>query len=737
MSPIKKKKAANAARREKRRTKASVLPSRNTHISHYRKLGYPLFPVHSIVDGKCTCGNRNCANPGKHPSGKYASKGHKSATKKLPLINQWRNLKLQYNIGIATGDASRIIVVDIDKKNGGLETLAKLEAKHGKLPATATVITGGGGKHFYFAMPEDVDIRSGTNVLGAGIDIRANGGCIIAPPSRHKSNKLYRWVKGRTPWQTPPAPIPDWILKRLTKKKKPKTMNTTGDNGWFTEGQRNDTLTRIAGSIRQYGVDTTTLLESLKLINQKKCKPPLPIVEVSSIANSVGRYPTSNQDLALPWEPFPVNVLPSWLKDFTQQSATAIGCDQSMIAMGILAVASGAIGNSTRLQLKTTWTEPAVLWMAIVADSGTTKSPAYTFAMSAVEEQEKYAREYFQEAIREWNADDQKGLKPQLRRYHVEDTTIEALTQRLQENPRGLLLARDELSGWFNSFNAYRSGKGGDDAHWLNMHGARSLTVDRKTGDMPTIQVPNAAVSVYGNIQPGTLQRCLSDQHLDSGLAARLLMAMPLKIQKVWNEVEVPEHLLKEYTHQMRSLYQIQGSLSSTKQIQPVMLSLTPPAKSLFIDFYNTHNEEQFQLSGNLGAAWAKLEGYTARFALVLTMLDWAFQGGSSSPPQVVSPSAMRRAIELTQWFSHETRRIYSFLGSREAVKQYDKTLDFVRQNGGDVTAYELSRKASAYKQDGSPEQALDRLAKQGFGRWEERKPGKGGGCPTTAFVLL
>ena len=121
----------------------------------------------------------------------------------------------------------------------------------------------------------------------------------------------------------------------------------------------------------------------------------------------------------------------------------------------------------------------------------------------------------------------EKPTEPVPWRCLCDDTTVEAVAVLLLQNWRGLLMARDELAAWLGGFDRYAQGKGGDVPKWLEMHGGRSIMVDRKTGDRKTIYVPRAAVSVTGGIQPATLQRALGRAYFENGLAARLLLACP------------------------------------------------------------------------------------------------------------------------------------------------------------------------------------------------------------------
>jgi hypothetical protein len=149
-----------------------------------------------------------CRPAGKEPA---VQGGFKAATtEKRVIVAAW-TARAAANVGIATGVMSGLVVLDVDPRNKGDASLAELERIHGALPVTATVETGGGGRHFYFAAPEGA-VRSG--VLADGLDVKADGGYVIAPPSVHRDGGTYRWVNGPT---TPLAPCPEWILPQPKK----------------------------------------------------------------------------------------------------------------------------------------------------------------------------------------------------------------------------------------------------------------------------------------------------------------------------------------------------------------------------------------------------------------------------------------------------------------------------------------------------------------------------------------
>ncbi len=100
-------------------------------------------------------------------------------------------------IGIVTGAVSGLVVLDVDVRHGGDAALQRLEREHGRLPTTLECRTGGGGHHLYFAHPGRL-VRNKVG-LAAGIDLRADGGYVVAPPSLHASGLRYVWVDGRAP----------------------------------------------------------------------------------------------------------------------------------------------------------------------------------------------------------------------------------------------------------------------------------------------------------------------------------------------------------------------------------------------------------------------------------------------------------------------------------------------------------------------------------------------------------
>jgi hypothetical protein len=267
----------------------------------YAASGWPVLRLHTAVDGQCTCGDPSCGSVGKHPR---VRGGYKAATTDPEKIRRqdWD----QANIGVRTGEGR--VVVDVDPRNGGDDTLHELEREHGALPDTPTSLTGGGG--FQLMMKADSFLPSAT-ALWPGIDIKAAGGYVVAPSSMHKSGGRYEWRIH--PSELDPAPLPAWIAERLTRReavgaaaviasgerKQRKTPNTLA---LIPEGARNSTLISLAGTLRNRGMSEAVILDFLLSVNRNQTMTPLEDAEIRNIAKSAAGYEAPPWLLLDPWQ---------------------------------------------------------------------------------------------------------------------------------------------------------------------------------------------------------------------------------------------------------------------------------------------------------------------------------------------------------------------------------------------------------------------------------------------------
>ncbi len=184
----------------------------------FAKRGWLTVPLHNPKQGVCSCRKKACGSPGKHPR---TAHGLKDASKDAAQIKSWFQQWPETNVGIVTGQASGLLVLDVDGEDGKA-SLQALTAMHGALPKTLCAMTGRTGEdgnrkgcHYYFRAPAGELIRNSAGNLGKGLDIRGEGGYVVAPPSLHPSGRLYQWLAPEQPL----ADAPVWLLAKLSEAK--------------------------------------------------------------------------------------------------------------------------------------------------------------------------------------------------------------------------------------------------------------------------------------------------------------------------------------------------------------------------------------------------------------------------------------------------------------------------------------------------------------------------------------
>lgn len=227
-----------------------------------------------------------------HPRSKTPALRHglKDATDDPGMVAGWWEQWPEANIAILTGGDSGLVVLDVDGDEGA-RSLDRLERTHGPLPYTTTARTPGGGSHIYFAHPMHT-VRNSTSLVGPKLDIRGDGGYVIAPPSIGPSDRRYEYVK-----RAPLASVPGWLLRLQQPDDNVTHLVRTPAARWaamvrdgLAEGERNTGLTRIVGHLLNRDVDGYLVLELAQLINTRS-RPPLPNSEVRTIVESIsGRH---------------------------------------------------------------------------------------------------------------------------------------------------------------------------------------------------------------------------------------------------------------------------------------------------------------------------------------------------------------------------------------------------------------------------------------------------------------
>lgn len=235
----------------------------------YIEHGYRIFPVHSETKVPLV------------PGGFY------SATKDPAIVMEWLTKWPNMGIGLPTGVINGLFVVDVDERSNGFVSLQSLVEANSPLPPTPIALTQNDGLHYYFSYPSD-QLR--TTKLAPGIDIKSDGGYVVAPPTMRPDGRGYRWQPTASLSQ-PLAVPPQWLLDSI------RTEAQRQDDDWapaslvYPEGMRENILIKFMGTLIRKGASNDAIEAFVRAENATRCKPPLTESELADFIGRVtGRY---------------------------------------------------------------------------------------------------------------------------------------------------------------------------------------------------------------------------------------------------------------------------------------------------------------------------------------------------------------------------------------------------------------------------------------------------------------
>ena len=361
------------------------------------------------------------------------------------------------------------------------------------------------------------------------------------------------------------------------------------------------------------------------------------------------------------------------------------------------------------------------------------ENPAFTLATAPLADAQRDQFREHADAIRRHKESvdhgERGGEPPTCRRCLLRDATLDSVAPVLQANPRGVLLASEELDSWLQSFTRFSGGKATDRPRWLTLYGGRMLVVDRKAGG--TIAVGRAAASLCGTIQPGVFSSAMTTETKSSGLTSRILLAMPPRKPRRWSDATVGADTRDRYRGCVLGLLRLDFDPDG----EPVPLPLTPEALSYYQLFYNAFGERiDSTLDGDTRAVLGKLEGAALRLALVSELASAADPAATTT----VGLEAVQAGVRLAEWFASEADRINGVLGVRDRAKSDRDLVDMVRRRDDSaITPRDLRRwNGRRFPTAEVAEAALDELVSAGVGTWEDRPAGPSGGRPTRRFRI-
>lgn len=393
---------------------------------------------------------------------------------------------------------------------------------------------------------------------------------------------------------------------------------------------------------------------------------------------------------------------PRW-SSWIRAAAEAKAAPPDYVMAGALSVCGALIGNSRWPSPWQGWTEPPVLWAVAIGNPSMNKSPGLDAVLNPLKKVERALREQVQGEVTEWRARAEvaklaesawkeavkaaiksgdavpsrpasanAGKEPIMPRLAVTDTTVEKLAVIASVQPRGALLARDELAGWLQGMSRY-SGGGSDRPFWLEAYGGRSYSVERMGRD--PVYVDRLSVGVLGGIQPDRLRSLLMKTD-DDGLLARFLPVWPNPAPVKRPDLSYDESFMENIIHRLLSLHM---HTDDNGNVRPWIISFSEDSRVLLDSFRETARGWESGAEGLLLSFIGKLAGLAVRLSLVLGLMEWA--SGEAEEPQEIAVHHFGRAAHLVEsYLLPMARRAYADASAPKAERAARRLVKLIQE---------------------------------------------------------
>ncbi len=615
---------------------------------------WPVFPLHSIRGGRCTCvKGGECIDAGKHPRTVH---GVLDATTDERVIRSWWGKWPDANIGLATGERSGIVVVDIDPRHGGNESLSTLIAEHGPLPETVEVLTGGGGRHLYFVSPNGGITNKGGIV--PGIDVRGSGGYVATVPSTHRSGRSYLWELSSRPDEISIADLPDWLLT-LIRTAGPSLPQITLADTRIPEGQRNSRLASLGGAMRRRGAGLKAIEAGLVAENEDKCEPPLSEFEVLRIARSVARYEPEAEP--------PKLIIPKagarcaeWLDTYIEYAQALSPMTPRLFhESSALWLLSTAIARRLTVSMPFGKIYPNLYCLWLAETTLYRKTTGQAIARDIAEKVVPYLlspHDCTPEAL----LNDMAGTEPPNLVQLVLSVQDQWRAKRNYAAQRGMIL--DEMSGLLSG--AGRDYNAGLIETYLRFYDCEGNYI-RSTRGQGWQVVRNAYVSLIGASTPAAMAPHMGSERLWSmGWWPRFAILTPPEEPIAWKE---PQHT-DEPPALINGLRHLAGRLPQAvwpTPVEPLTVDMDEGSFELWRDYNRLMSCDLLKEDGldrRLYGTYGRLPTQAMKVATVLSALDWPLVRAVP----IIEERHMQRALTIAEEWRASAHRALSLMSYSE-----------------------------------------------------------------------
>jgi hypothetical protein len=380
----------------------------------------------------------------------------------------------------------------------------------------------------------------------------------------------------------------------------------------------------------------------------------------------------------------PIDVLPEPSRKLIEELHNKYKFPKDFCLMYVLWVASVAAGNNYRAQVKRNWLEPVLLYMAIVALAGQTKTPVQNQLTQVLREInkrffEKYSAEVQDQEDRKRLATKEQPFnekKPIRKQIIIQDSTQEATIKALYNNQRGLGVLFDELAGFFGNMNRYNSGS--EMPFYLSAYNCQSYSSNRKTTE--DVYLSDPFLCIIGGIQPAILSKTFSDEMQDNGAKDRFLFCYPEGLKKeIPTDEEINQDLLNHYTETIRFLmYEGDRELAELRKYEKdtnyLIVDFEPQARKVLFQYLEINAEEvnRFNEEGEyrLASTFSKYDYHVIRLSFIIQLLHDA---SNRQITKVICTDSVNKGIRLANYFKWHSKRVHSLI-SGDPLASLDQT---------------------------------------------------------------
>ncbi|BDX37684.1 hypothetical protein CYCD_10390 [Tenuifilaceae bacterium CYCD] len=379
-------------------------------------------------------------------------------------------------------------------------------------------------------------------------------------------------------------------------------------------------------------------------------------------------------------DPFPIKVFPTEIQEIIISACDGLNLPIDFFAGSILFAASIAIGNSFQVEIKQGWNETAALWIALVGNSGTSKSHPLTLALDPVFKKQSSEFDKYQRCLTEYEEwlqmpkDERERIgktgmdKPTIKKYLLSDYTPEALVFHHQKNLRGMGVYSDELAGWINNFNRYN--KGNEEQFWLSAWSGKPLITDRRGSGSFHVKVP--FISVGGTIQTALIRDLAKGSKGKNGFIERLLFVFPDNLKKLpWSNSCWSVNQRSKYEQIIDRLLIEEPGIEDAGVVKPLILPISANAKKILWDWQAVNTELSNSTDNDQRKAiYAKLEVYAVRFSLIIHRLNCVL---GKADAEVIDTNSITAGIILADYFRKNALKVLYILNNSSPIDALPK----------------------------------------------------------------